>query len=78
MEATQASLINDKDCELVVLSTIINRPPMYHEVVEYLDSSCFYELKHQEIYEVIMKIVNEGEPISIISINSVNVRNIPF
>lgn len=70
MEATQASLINDKDCELVVLSTIINRPPMYHEVVEYLDSSCFYELKHQEIYEVIMKIVNEGEPISIISINS--------
>jgi replicative DNA helicase len=70
METTQTGLINDKECECIVLSTIINRPPLYFEAREFLDSSCFYDLKNQEIFESIEEIANNGEPISYISVHS--------
>lgn len=70
MEGLKQTLVNDKDCEMLVLSTIINRPPLYFEAREYLDSSCFYELKNQEIFEAIDDLTNNGEPISYISIYS--------
>ena len=71
METTQTGLINDKECEMLVLSTIINRPPLFYEAREFLDSSCFHDLKHQEIFEAIDEIANNGEPISFISIHSI-------
>lgn len=71
----QKGLIHDKECEIVVLATILNRPPMFFEVQEHLDESCFYDLKNQEIYGSIRAVARRGEAIDYITLNAELQRN---
>lgn len=66
----QQDLINDKECEQLVISHLINAPTGFDEVRGILSSSCFYFRKHQEIFDCISAIAERGDPISFITINA--------
>lgn len=63
--------VYDADCERIVLSTVLNRPPKLNEVREYLSPGCFHDLKLREVYEGITEVADKGDPVSFITLNAV-------
>ena len=56
--------INDKDCEDVVLGTLMAYKNAYGEVGEILDEDCFYSQRNKDIYRSIKKIIDRGATLS--------------
>lgn len=66
----QQELMNDKECEELVISHLINMPTGYDEVRDILTPLCFHNHKYKEIFECILSISGRGDPISFITINA--------
>lgn len=66
MAATNNQLINDYQCERIVLGTIMREPNAYDEAREILHTSCFYNSTHKEIWEAITTIKERGDNLDIL------------
>lgn len=63
-------LVQDQQCERIVLGTILRRCDDFYEVSDYLDADCFYNTKHREMFEAIMDVFNEGLDPDIITVTA--------
>lgn len=52
--------IVDTDCEVAILATLLSDVNAFDRLSDYLSKDCFYEPKHQEIYNAVVSIVEAG------------------
>ena len=62
--------IRDLECEKVVIASLLTSEYAMSECESMLDSDCFYDLHHQEIYKAIKSVYDSGEVVSLITVNA--------
>lgn len=65
-----ATLLHDLDCERMVLGTLLTNTRAIATVREFLAIECFYDPRHQEVYEAIQSVDNTGEDVNFITVSS--------
>lgn len=62
--------ISDLECEKMVLSSLISSVQNIVEIEEVLDTECFYDLHHKEIYSAILNVYHKGDRPDLVSIKA--------
>lgn len=62
--------IHDENYERAVLGTLLVSSNAVSEVREHLSANCFYNPKHQMVYEAIRNIDNEGGSVNFMTVNA--------
>lgn len=62
--------VRDKECEEIVLGTVINTVGVLEEIREFLSSDCFYYDRHREIWNAIVSIADRGDSPDLISVSA--------
>lgn len=57
---TDTMPVNDTQCEEAILATLLSDVNAFDRLADYLSKDCFYEPKHQEIYNAVVSIVEAG------------------
>ncbi len=60
-------LPNDADIERSVIGTLLTRGD-YDEVRDVLTEECFYQARYREIFKVILRLLNRGDEVSILTV----------
>ncbi|MBD5173806.1 MAG: AAA family ATPase [Bacteroidales bacterium] len=67
---TAITLLRDTDAEALVLGTILSSPQQLAQVRDILTPECFYDPRHQEIFEAIKAVDNKGEDVNLITVSA--------
>lgn len=69
-QGKDVGLVHDRDCERTLLNSLLQRPPLLHEVREHLTPECFHDLRLQDMFEAMVAIADRGDPLSYITLNA--------
>jgi replicative DNA helicase len=58
------------DSEMAVLGAIMLRPEAIHEIIDILSPEAFYAERHRLIFETMLELHNQGNPIDLLSITN--------
>ena len=67
---TAITLLRDTDAEALVLGTILSSPQQLAQVRDILTPECFYDPRHQEIFEAVKATDNKGEDVNLITVSA--------
>lgn len=57
-----------QDAEIAVLGGIFNDPERIYEIKEMLTSDCFYEQRHQVIFQAFIDLMNQHQVIDLLTV----------
>lgn len=58
------------ESEMAILGSIMLRPEAINEVIDVISSEAFYADKHRRIFEIMLELFSNGNPIDLISLSS--------
>ena len=64
----EQSRVNDINCEVSVLGVLISYPDAYDESTDVLRKEVFYKPEHQELYEIIKQLHDNGDKVDLIAV----------
>ena len=62
--------ISDKECEDIVIGSIMSDKDAYNEVRDILAEDCFYDYLNKNVFEAVVKIGEEGNVPDIITVKA--------